>query len=788
MGFRVDEGYLTKKQQKAKQKNATADWVKNHPDEIASLLGTGKKKTKEKKQKHYLPPQPELSFWGELDEKMKNSDRKSYDMLTRDGYQKHWQNTGAFWGGGYHTAFTKKAREKNPFIAYEGRTDVPISWKGKTNLPGPGPRLLFNTTTGIITGYTEDGEGIMINDSADMKQCSTNLKKVKGYGEGPLLMTRTDGSPGSSSTIAFASGLAGHGWMPVQCNNTEQYEAAFGGLNQLGKGTGDWEGGDKDTGGLSKSNLAGDIFANDGLPVLTADDKASKTGQNLINMGFNMVIEGIKDAGEAIAGMATGGLSEIAFAVIDPLTSKLDSDLADEATKEFTAATGLDKAMRDYGGDFQQMFDNAVQVGDVGGKIDANFVKDERIRVEKIRYKEAKDTLDAVLEKQKTPKEGISEKQQALHSQIADDVQKALDARKDELAFPEYLENDSRDMNLDVMNWSQLSLARRRMEYAATSVNSAAQALETHAMITKFGFHPSVNQRTKHFRYVMDNILPPKTAGPMTYNETLKNVVAVGKDMNRQFYADQSEKQEKSSSLYEATIDSKLGLDGDMGHQWIANMLTPADYKHFDELVKSGQAEQKDLYDFQQDKMRAYRDRLAGTKTMRSSIFDIYPEYKKFFNSQLKRDKKTKRWGKFFPELSDEEFSHMQGLEKTIGEKFHADLLKKYPDKKVEDWKKTRDKDGPADIPKDFTKEEVNQAFTEMQKTAYKPSQTVKEWEKAMMKSHGKGGIAHADWTKPDDIKEAKTYLDSFNQFWHPHSPISPTVNPSSSESSPDET
>ncbi len=712
---------------------------------------------------------------------------KTSTMLT-ESLSKDWQNTGDLFGGGYHTAFTKAARDKNPFVQFEGRTDLPAYMIGRTNLPGPGPRLLFNTTTGIITGYTESGEGIMINDTGSMAQSSANLKKVKGYGLGPLLMTRTDGSPGSSSTIAFASGLAGHGWMPVQCNNTQQYEAAFGGLNQLGKGTGDWEGGDKKTGGYSKSNLSGDIFANGGLPVMTKDDKASATGQKFINMGFNLIVEGIKDAGEAIAAAATGGLSEIAFAVIDPLTQQLDSDLADEATKEFTAATGLDKAMRDYGDDFQQMFDNAVQVGDVGGKIDANFIKDERIRVEKIRYKEAKDALAEVLEKQKTPKEGQSEKQHALQLQVAEDVQKALDDRKDEMAFPKYLENDSRDMNLDVNNWSQLSLARRRMEYAATSVNSAAQALDTKAMITKFGFHPSVNQRTKHYRFVMDNILPPKTAGPNTYNDTLKNVVAVGKDMNRQFYADQSEKQEKSSSLYEATIDSKLGLDGFMGHQWIANMLTPEDYKHFRELVASGEAKQEDLVDFQQDKMRAYRDRVAGTKTMRSSIFDMYPQYKKFFNTQLKRDKKTNRWGKYFPELSDEEFSHMQGLDKDIEKKFQADLLKKYPDPKVEAWKKSRDPDGRADIPKDFTKAEVNQALDEMVKTAYKPSQTEKEWEKSMMKSHGKGGIAHAAWTKPDDIKEAGVYLDAFNQFWHPQSPISPTVNPpSSAESSPDD-
>ena len=104
-------------------------------------------------------------------------------MLLKGSDSNDWQNQGELFGGGYHTAFSSNTSKKNKFVMYENRTDIPnhdlLATFGP-NIPAPGPRLLFDTTTGLIYGFTEAGDYVMINNSDSMQGMSNNLTKVKG--------------------------------------------------------------------------------------------------------------------------------------------------------------------------------------------------------------------------------------------------------------------------------------------------------------------------------------------------------------------------------------------------------------------------------------------------------------------------------------------------------------------------------------------------------------------------------------------------------------------------------
>ena len=80
-------------------------------------------------------------------------------MLTKGSDKFDWQNQGAYMGGGYHTAFHPSVIKKNPFIANQnmtGKQPKPM------NIPAPGPRILFNTALGLMYGYTEAGDMVLI--------------------------------------------------------------------------------------------------------------------------------------------------------------------------------------------------------------------------------------------------------------------------------------------------------------------------------------------------------------------------------------------------------------------------------------------------------------------------------------------------------------------------------------------------------------------------------------------------------------------------------------------------
>ena len=751
-----------------------------------------------------------------------------------------WQNTGPIFGGGYHVAFTNQTLATNPLV-------VPGHENQDLGMVGPGPRLLFNPKSGIMYGFTPEGTMLMINDSGDPNEMSKNLQKCDKYGEGPVLMTRMDSLPGHSATIGFVSGLGGKGWMPVEVNNAAQYMSSFGGMNKLGLTSGAWKGQD-DKLGLLKGNMAADPFMNDGKPFSTKDDTASRIGQMFIGVGFDIILQGLKMAGEGIVDIASGGASAIAFAALDPLIDKGLDVISKEATKEFTAATGIDK----YGMDYQEkdmnyavaqnqlkdlpgfgeqaknnysmyddMFSHAVKIDNIPGDFDSNFLPDPRVEIVKKQHEQLTNQLnDKITEMEKTdPKLSAAANDRKIKGAAM--VRERLALRSEELKLPEQLRNEKRDRNLDGFHYNELLDTNAKIEYALTSINGAQKAEVTKLKIRAAHFHPSVDEREKQYFYVFKHILPEENTPRTGWNEQLRKQQRIAAEMSTRFQKSFEEKHEKSHKIYEDLIDTKLELTGHRGEMMMENILTKADFDEFQELVEYGIAEPDELPQYRQDKMRAYLEQKSGKPVITSKVFDLLPQYKKFTLPKYKSDKKS-RFGRFFPELSDEEFTEMDKMYKKVDDDFKNVYLRKiyYPslkpkvDEAYEKWKKQYTGLNPPLIPLDFTDEQkqkaadlMNQRTKEQTKlmphlaswtqgyklrkgenpyegmedmtnterveaiefmNAYTSTknytQNLTDWEQQMRDSRGKGGIS-MDKLNTVEKKQAATFAEAYKDL-----------------------
>ena len=195
---------------------------------------------------------------------------------------------------------------------------------GYSKITPPGPQLFLAPfgDGSLLYGYDDDLNPVIVNSSTDKAEMAANVRKIKGFGAGPLSIEKVANktAPGMGERVFFTPLRAGKGWQPVRVNNYESYIRAFGGLNSLGKTPSDplsyvnpyaaapaWvgQGEDPDGRGGSKSNLSGNPFA----PISsTADDVAAHVWDDFIlPIGMEGIFQGLMAGARGLIDVATGG-------------------------------------------------------------------------------------------------------------------------------------------------------------------------------------------------------------------------------------------------------------------------------------------------------------------------------------------------------------------------------------------------------------------------------------------------------------------------------------------------
>ncbi len=583
-----------------------------------------------------------------------------------------WQNTGDLFAGGYHSWYSADTRKKNPFdpLKYLNLPDTFATRAKHPIMPAPGPQLFVMDIPKmgkVMFGYNEAGQQIVIND-ADKGKMSKNLQKVKGYGDGPLTMQKISekgrDKPGRGPVIAFTSGLAGSGWIPTRVDNAQEYIAAFGGLNRLGEKSGAWGGWDDPRAG-SKSNLAGDIFLDDGKINASADDTASKIGQQFLGMGINILLDGLVTGVEALANIATGGLAEIAFAALQPAIDMGTSALSDKIEGGIRESTGMNRMSTDYS-DLDDYFGKAITPEGVPTNTDANFIKDDRVRVERKKYTDLRRMLNGKMNAMAAfdPKLSYKENQQK-HDHVYE-MRKELGPRSAELTQPVHFATQNRDWNLDYKSWDDMVKVNAKLQYVIRSVDSASTALKIRDQYKKVAWGSAEKSEIVHS--VLKNILPPKNADPDDFtkigNETAKTAAKLSNTFYDEFDTKHKEFQQTAEKQYEHLINESLGVEGDKGNVLFGNILSADDYQRFEKMKSDGQATEHDLQEFRRQKVRAWRNH-TGTKIDLKNRLKSDKTYSKEYGKLYKRDKKD-RFTKYFDSIDDNEVKRLEHVESEI--------------------------------------------------------------------------------------------------------------------------
>ncbi len=568
----------------------------------------------------------------------------------------------AVWSGGFHVAYSPDTFDMmtgtnkfDPLDFVPGHPPVTVENRRRYGypFPGPGPHI-FLGPLGIMYGFDEQGEQIVITDSSTSKM-SNNLKKIYKYGEGPVLCTDVSKGQGIglSKSVVFAAGHGGQSWVPYECNNGQQYNQIFSGANQLGVEEGSRTGAYKVGGmtGWSVSNLSSNIFENDGKPYSTIDDKWGAAEDTIINVGFNILVSGLEEVGEAMLAAATGGASELVMAAASPLIQQGVTAISDEASKEFTDLIGLRAQQTGYT-QMEDFFAGAQSPGvEISRTPDNNFLKDDRVRAAKTQYYIQYDKLQDEIGKMKLPDPELSSSKNKKKLERAQHIEDMLNSRDDEFDIPDQFAKDDREYNRDVLHYQDLAKSVAKIEYAQTSIHSVDQTLQTMDGLKKLGWDKNMNvdNRGQNNDMVMAYLLPGKYSDVQHYDTDLRQVQSTASAFDKKFNLDVLAKKESVRGLYEKFLDKSLAIDGWSGMRMMEHVLTDNDKEMWKKFVDKGWVKDNpaELYKFKQDKIRAFRNWQMGADIDFESTFEKSPENEYLFNKLYDGDKKN-RFQKYF--------------------------------------------------------------------------------------------------------------------------------------------
>ena len=534
-------------------------------------------------------------------------------------------------GGGYHAWYSSDTRTLDPIdylpkwpvglpnpmnqtITYEKTAE---NRKKYPLMTPPGPQLFlapFGDAT-LLYGYDDNLNPVVVNSSENPSDMAMNVRKIKGYGSGPLSIEKvvSGTQAGKGERIFFTPLRAGKGWQPTRINNFESYIKAFGGLNRLGKNTleystnsdpyapsPEWVGAAADPDGRkgSKSNLSGNPFV---PPAKTADDVAAHVWDDFIfPIGMEGLAQGLMAGARVLADMATGGAAEAVLAATSPLMDAAASELAGLATDAIQKASGIGKTQPAI----DNFFTSAVDVPGVNDRSpDPNFVKDIRAEVANKDWLSAQKQMGDMMKSYQTPDPALTPEQNAARAKAFAEVWKTAFQHLPELMRDETIADPNRDRNNDTALMERSKETMQRMQYLTKSIPAAVQAITVRDKVNSLRFTDmSVDNRQQHMFTVRHGIVPPVSLHGAALQRRLGEVVQASADMHNNFYenvlAQKQQFEADTKTKYGEIIDRSLSLDE--AHK--SRLLTEADKQKFELMKAQGTVTDADFGKFVRDK------------------------------------------------------------------------------------------------------------------------------------------------------------------------------------------
>ena len=588
-----------------------------------------------------------------------------------------WQNTGdgrAF-GGGYHSWYSSDTRtlDSSKYVPAAIKKTFPSAKYPKVTPPGPQLFLAPFGDGSLLYGYDNDLKPVIINSSTDNAQMAMNVRRIKGYGSGPLSIENvsTTGGFSTGNRVFFTPNRAGKGWQPVRVNNYESYMKAFGGLNMLGKEKTDpftyanpyapapaWvgEGEDPDGRGGSKSNLSGNPF----VPVsMTADDQAAHVWDDFIlPIGMEGIFQGLMAGARGLVDMATGGAAELALTAATPLMDAAASELATTVTTGLQKAAGIGRTQPEI----NEFFTKAIDVpGVMDRNPDPNFLTDIRTEVAQKDYENALAAMGTKVKALQKPDPNLTDEQNADRAKAFTEVYKIYQSKLGDFVPKNELDNPNRDRRKDAANMANAQQLTQKMRLTTAGFDPAVQAVQIKNKVEGSRYMSMVNDsRTEDLQRVLDGFIPDVDSNLAVMNERANNVVKTAASMENKFYenalAEKAKFLEDSKKYYKDIVDHTFGLD----EHRMKHIATQADSDRFEQLKTEGKVVDADWDKYVRDKAVAFYKQTGKS-------YDLDAEIGRSFRDRAKDYKKYRKadnLGGLFEgqTISEEEVKRMENV------------------------------------------------------------------------------------------------------------------------------